>query len=68
MSETDLEKNLKAAARQVRDDKGTKEDFIALAAMTFDLVMTECRHDWKPSWGASGPISVCSKCGAWEHD
>lgn len=28
----------------------------------------ECLHEWRQSWGSSGPICVCDKCGSWHHD
>lgn len=28
----------------------------------------ECVHEWRQSWGFSGPICVCDKCGTWHHD
>lgn len=27
-----------------------------------------CLHVWRSSWGFSGPIMVCDKCGEWHHD
>jgi len=27
-----------------------------------------CQHAYESSWGFSGPIMVCTKCGHWHHD
>lgn len=27
-----------------------------------------CSHAWRSSWGGSGPIMICDKCGEWHHD